>query len=197
MGILEVKNVNKRFGGLQALGDVNLSVAEHSVHAIIGPNGAGKSTLLNVLIGKLIPDTGSVLFDGHSVLGRKPYQINQMGISRVFQTPEIFGDLTVLENMMIPIFAMEKGALSYLLGKLSWLGEISYSVYLNHLALLLLARTFLTGINPLLFIAIYLAAVLICSHLTYVYVEGPARRAIRKLAEHPTPAKPHRQPRVL
>lgn len=110
MGILEVKNVNKRFGGLQALGDVNLSVAENTVHALIGPNGAGKSTLLNVLIGKLIPDTGSVMFDGQSVLGRKPYEINQMGISRVFQTPEIFGDLTVLENMMIPIFARRDGA---------------------------------------------------------------------------------------
>ena len=60
MGILEVKDVNKNFGGLQALGNVNLSIAENSVHAIIGPNGAGKSTLLNVLIGKLIPDTGSV-----------------------------------------------------------------------------------------------------------------------------------------
>ena len=90
MGILEVKGVNKRFGGLQALGDVNLSVAENTVHAIIGPNGAGKSTLLNVLVGKLIPDTGSVMFDGQSVLGRKPHEINQMGISRVFQTPEIF-----------------------------------------------------------------------------------------------------------
>ncbi len=110
MGILEVKNVNKRFGGLQALGDVNLSVAEHSVHAIIGPNGAGKSTLLNCLIGKLIPDTGSVMFDGQSVLGRKPYQINQMGISRVFQTPEIFSELSVIENMMIPIFAKRDGA---------------------------------------------------------------------------------------
>jgi branched-chain amino acid transport system ATP-binding protein len=110
MGILEVKNVNKRFGGLQALGDMNLSVEENSCHAIIGPNGAGKSTLLNCLIGKLIPDTGSVMFDGQSVLGRKPYEINQMGISRVFQTPEIFGDLTVLENMMIPIFARRDGA---------------------------------------------------------------------------------------
>ncbi|WP_371224410.1 ABC transporter ATP-binding protein [Roseovarius sp. 2305UL8-3] len=110
MGILEVKNVNKRFGGLQALGDVNLSVEDQSVHAIIGPNGAGKSTLLNCLVGKLIPDTGSVMFDGQSVLGRKPYEINQMGISRVFQTPEIFGDLTVLENMMIPIFAKRDGA---------------------------------------------------------------------------------------
>jgi branched-chain amino acid transport system ATP-binding protein len=110
MGILEVKDVNKRFGGLQALGDVNLSIAENSVHAIIGPNGAGKSTLLNCLVGKLIPDTGSVMFDGQSVLGRKPFEINQMGISRVFQTPEIFGDLTVLENMMIPCFAKRDGA---------------------------------------------------------------------------------------
>ncbi|SFA97528.1 amino acid/amide ABC transporter ATP-binding protein 1, HAAT family [Poseidonocella pacifica] len=110
MGILEVKNVNKRFGGLQALGDVNLSVVENSCHAIIGPNGAGKSTLLNCLVGKLIPDTGSVMFDGQSVLGRTPYQINQMGISRVFQTPEIFGDLTVIENMMIPCFAKRDGS---------------------------------------------------------------------------------------
>ncbi|OBY28219.1 ABC transporter ATP-binding protein [Leisingera sp. JC1] len=110
MGILEVKDVGKRFGGLQALSDVNLSVQENSVHAIIGPNGAGKSTLLNCLVGKLIPDTGSVMFDGQSVLGRAPYEINQMGISRVFQTPEIFGDLTVLENMMIPCFAKRDGA---------------------------------------------------------------------------------------
>ena len=110
MGILEVKNVGKRFGGLQALSEVNLSVKENSVHAIIGPNGAGKSTLLNCLVGKLIPDTGSVMFDGQSVLGRKPFEINQMGISRVFQTPEIFGDLTVLENMMIPCFASRDGA---------------------------------------------------------------------------------------
>lgn len=110
MGILEVKNVGKRFGGLQALSEVNLSVKENTVHAIIGPNGAGKSTLLNCLVGKLIPDTGSVMFDGQSVLGRAPYEINQMGISRVFQTPEIFGDLTVLENMLIPCFAKRDGA---------------------------------------------------------------------------------------
>ena len=112
MGILEVKNVGKRFGGLQALGDVNLSVKEATVHAIIGPNGAGKSTLLNCLVGKLIPDTGSVMFDGHSVLGRSPHEINQMGISRVFQTPEIFGELSVLENVMIACFAKRDGAYS-------------------------------------------------------------------------------------
>lgn len=110
MGILEVRDVSKRFGGLKALWDVNLSVAENSVHAIIGPNGAGKSTLLNCLVGKLVPDTGSVMFAGQSVLGRKPYEINQMGISRVFQTPEIFTELTVLENVLIPCFARRDGA---------------------------------------------------------------------------------------
>ncbi len=110
MGILEVKGVGKRFGGLQALGNVNLSVQEQTVHAIIGPNGAGKSTLLNCFVGKLIPDEGSVLFDGQSLLGRTPHEITQMGVSRVFQTPEIFGDLTVMENMMIPCFAKRDGA---------------------------------------------------------------------------------------
>ncbi|MEM9279343.1 MAG: ABC transporter ATP-binding protein [Pseudomonadota bacterium] len=110
MGILEVTNVNKRFGGLQALKDVNLSVQEGTVHAIIGPNGAGKSTLLNCFIGKLEPDTGSVMFDGHSLLGIKPHEINQLGVSRVFQTPEIFGDLTVFENVLIPCFAKRDGS---------------------------------------------------------------------------------------
>ena len=110
MGILEVQNVNKSFGGLKALQNVNLSVEEGTIHAIIGPNGAGKSTLLNCFVGKLVPDTGSVTFNGQSLLGKKPYDINQMGVSRVFQTPEIFGDLTVFENVMIPCFAKRDGA---------------------------------------------------------------------------------------
>ncbi|MGI9351644.1 MAG: ABC transporter ATP-binding protein [Rhizobiaceae bacterium] len=110
MGILEITNVNKRFGGLQALKDVNLSVEEGTVHAIIGPNGAGKSTLLNCLVGKLDPDTGTVMFDGHSLLGLKPHKINQLGVSRVFQTPEIFTDLSVFENVLIPCFAKRDGS---------------------------------------------------------------------------------------
>ncbi|MEL6426550.1 MAG: ATP-binding cassette domain-containing protein, partial [Pseudomonadota bacterium] len=77
MGILEVQNVNKRFGGLQALNNVNLNVEAGSVHAIIGPNGAGKSTLLNCFVGKLTPDTGTVMFNGQSLLGIKPHEINQ------------------------------------------------------------------------------------------------------------------------
>ncbi|MEX2519300.1 MAG: ABC transporter ATP-binding protein [Paracoccaceae bacterium] len=110
MGILSVQNVNKRFGGLQALNDVNLEVRQGTVHAIIGPNGAGKSTLLNCFVGRLIPDTGSVVFDGVSLIGLKPHEINQSGVTRVFQTPEIFGELTLLENVMIPAFAKRDGA---------------------------------------------------------------------------------------
>ena len=108
--ILSVKNVNKRFGGLKALDEVNLEVEEGTVHAIIGPNGAGKSTLLNCFIGRLEPDTGSVMFDGVSLLGIKPHEINQAGVSRVFQTPEVFGDLSLIENVMIPAFASRDGA---------------------------------------------------------------------------------------
>lgn len=110
MGILEVKNVNKSFGGLKALNNVNLDIEEGTIHAIIGPNGAGKSTLLNCFVGKLVPDTGTVMFNGQSLLGIKPHEINQTGVSRVFQTPEIFGDLTVEENVLISCFAKRDGA---------------------------------------------------------------------------------------
>lgn len=110
MSILSVENINKRFGGLQALNDVNLEIEAGTVHAIIGPNGAGKSTLLNCFVGRLEPDTGTVTFDGKSLLGIKPHEINQTGVSRVFQTPEIFGELTLLENVMIPAFARRDGA---------------------------------------------------------------------------------------
>jgi branched-chain amino acid transport system ATP-binding protein len=112
LSILEIKGVSKRFGGLKALDNVNIAIKEDSVHAIIGPNGAGKSTLLNCLVGKLTPDEGTVTFKGASLIGRKPYQINQLGISRVFQTPEIFGDLTVMENILIPLLAKRDGSFS-------------------------------------------------------------------------------------
>ncbi|MXN66908.1 ATP-binding cassette domain-containing protein [Stappia sp. GBMRC 2046] len=109
MGILSVKDVNKNFGGLRALSHVNLDVEEGTVHAIIGPNGAGKSTLLNCFVGRLEPDSGSVTFADRSLLGIRPYQINQIGIARVFQTPEIFADLTLIDNVMIPAFAKRDG----------------------------------------------------------------------------------------
>ena len=110
MSILTVSDVNKSFAGLKALNAVNLEIEAGTVHAIIGPNGAGKSTLLNCFVGRLVPDTGSVEFDGKSLLGIKPHEINQVGVARVFQTPELFTELTVLENVMIPAFARFDGA---------------------------------------------------------------------------------------
>ncbi|WP_332813035.1 ABC transporter ATP-binding protein [Ramlibacter sp.] len=113
MSILHVKGVSKSFAGLKALNDVNLAVEEGSVHAIIGPNGAGKSTLLNCFVGRLAPDSGSVTFDGKSLVGLAPHEINQTGVARVFQTPEIFGDLSVLENVVIPALARRDGAFAF------------------------------------------------------------------------------------
>ena len=108
--ILKVKNVNKNFGGLRALHNLNLKVKKGAVHAIIGPNGAGKSTMLNCFVGRLAPDSGSVEFNGQSLLGLKPHEINQVGIARVFQTPEIFEDLNLLDNIVIPSLAKHDGS---------------------------------------------------------------------------------------
>jgi branched-chain amino acid transport system ATP-binding protein len=108
--VLHVADVQKSFGGLKALSDIDLMVQEGTTHAIIGPNGAGKSTLLNVCIGRIAPDSGAVVFDGQVLTGKKPHEINQMGVARVFQTPEIFPDLTLLQNVMVPAFAKRDGA---------------------------------------------------------------------------------------
>ncbi len=109
MAALEVSGLKKSFGGLKALNDVNLTVQFGTVHAIIGPNGAGKSTLLNSFVGRLIPDEGSVVFNGISLVGLQPHQINQAGVVRVFQTPEIFGELSLLDNVLIPAFSHRDG----------------------------------------------------------------------------------------
>lgn len=110
MEMLKVTGVGKRFGGLKALNNVNLKVEQGTVHAIIGPNGAGKSTLLNCFVGRLTPDEGTVNFLGQSLIGMEPHAINQAGVARVFQTPEIFSDLTLLENVMMPALASRDGS---------------------------------------------------------------------------------------
>ena len=109
MLILDVYHVSKAFGGLQALQDVNLKVEEGTIHSLIGPNGAGKSTLLNVLTGMLKPDHGSVVFSGKPLQDVSPHAINQLGIARVFQTPAIFPELSLLENVTIPALAARDG----------------------------------------------------------------------------------------
>lgn len=111
--ILTIDGVNKTFGGLHALSDVNLEIEEGETHAIIGPNGAGKSTLLNCCIGRLIPDNGTVTFNNRNMIGMAAHDINHAGMVRVFQTPEIFPELSLLDNVMIPALAKRDGTFKF------------------------------------------------------------------------------------
>ncbi len=110
MALLEVSDVSVRFGGVQALSAVDLGVEEGSIHCIIGPNGAGKSTLVNVLTGRLRPDQGDVVFGGESLIGAKPFRIQQQGIARVFQSPAIFPELTLVDNVAVARLAKRDGS---------------------------------------------------------------------------------------
>jgi branched-chain amino acid transport system ATP-binding protein len=110
--VLHIDDVHKSFAGLHALSDINMEIRQDETHAIIGPNGAGKSTLLNVCVGRLEPNRGRVLFGGVTLTGKQPHEINQLGVARVFQTPEILEDLTLIENVMIAMLSKRDGAFS-------------------------------------------------------------------------------------
>lgn len=98
--ILRLHNISKKFRGTEALADVSLEIPEVSIVGLIGPNGAGKSTLLNIINGILPPDGGEIFFNDKSLIGLKPHQIAQLGVARVFQTPTVFRNMTVLENLL-------------------------------------------------------------------------------------------------
>jgi ABC-type branched-subunit amino acid transport system ATPase component/ABC-type branched-subunit amino acid transport system permease subunit len=99
--LLKVDQVLMQFGGLKALNNVDLNVAERSVHGLIGPNGSGKSTMMNVLTGIYRPTAGQVQFDGVAITGRTPSQIALGGIARTFQNVQLFGEMTATENVLV------------------------------------------------------------------------------------------------
>ncbi len=99
--ILEVQNLRKFFGGLRAIDQLDFVVAKGKIKSIIGPNGAGKTTLFNLLTGIIPPTAGTVLFAGKTLNGLKPHVIARLGIGRTFQNLELFGNMTVLENVMV------------------------------------------------------------------------------------------------
>jgi branched-chain amino acid transport system permease protein len=99
--LLQVDKVLMQFGGLKALNQVDLNVAERSVHGLIGPNGSGKSTMMNVLTGIYKPTAGTVQFDGVAISGRTPSQIALGGIARTFQNVQLFGEMTATENVLV------------------------------------------------------------------------------------------------
>ena len=99
--ILEVEEVGMVFGGLMALINIHFNAKEGMVKAIIGPNGAGKTTLFNIITGTFSPTEGVVRFRGKPIQKLKAHEIAELGISRTFQTIELFGNMTVLENVMV------------------------------------------------------------------------------------------------
>ena len=99
--LMEVRDLGKRFGGVQALLGVSFSIAKGEIYGLIGPNGAGKTTLFNLLTGIYAPDQGSFLFAGEDITGLKPDRIAKAGIARTFQNIRLFANLSALENVMI------------------------------------------------------------------------------------------------
>jgi branched-chain amino acid transport system ATP-binding protein len=101
MNVLEVRGVSKRFGSLQAVRDVSLTVKKGELRAIIGPNGAGKTTFFNLISGAFPPVTGTIMFDGRDITALPAHKRVTLGIARTFQITEIFPELTVFDNVRI------------------------------------------------------------------------------------------------
>ena len=98
--LLELDQVDKSFGGLRVIADLDLVVNEHEIVSVIGPNGAGKTTLFNLITGLYHPDSGEIRLEGRNLVGLQPHVITGLGIARTFQTLRLFLNMTVKENVM-------------------------------------------------------------------------------------------------
>jgi len=101
MALLQTTDVVKRFGGLVAVNKISISLEQGRIASIIGPNGAGKTTFFNTLTGIYKPDEGQINFNDRSLIGLRPDQVSERGISRTFQNIRLFGAMTVLENILV------------------------------------------------------------------------------------------------
>lgn len=99
--ILELKNIDKNFGGVKAINNANLSVKKGEVFGLIGPNGAGKTTLFNIISGAYKPSAGEIIFDGKDITKLNQLQITRLGVARTFQNIRLFASMSVLENVLI------------------------------------------------------------------------------------------------
>jgi len=99
--MLKIKDLNKSFGGLKAVNNVNLQVSKGSITGLIGPNGAGKTTLFNTIAGLFAPEKGDIYLEEKNIAGLKPHELFNMGVLRTFQIAHEFSSLTVLENLMM------------------------------------------------------------------------------------------------
>ena len=110
--LLEVQAILMQFGGLKALNSVDLAVMPGTIHGLIGPNGSGKSTMMNVLTGIYVPTGGDILLEGVSLVGKKSPEIAAAGIARTFQNVQLFGELTLIENIMVGLHHTYAGSLA-------------------------------------------------------------------------------------
>ena len=116
MPLLQIAELTKEFGGLKALRDLTMRVDEGEIVSLIGPNGAGKTTLFNCITGTMPPDRGSVRFRGEEIVGLPPHAVARRSISRTFQHIRVFGQMSVLENVMVGLdFKGRTGIFSALL----------------------------------------------------------------------------------
>lgn len=99
--LLEIDHLNLSFGGLKACNDVTIHMQANQINGLIGPNGAGKTTFFNLISGVYKPDSGTIRFDGTEIQGKKPYQINELGIARTYQVINLFRKMSVVENVMV------------------------------------------------------------------------------------------------
>jgi branched-chain amino acid transport system ATP-binding protein len=109
--LLSLENITMKFGGVTALGEVNLEVKKGEILALIGPNGAGKTTVFNVVTGVYKPTSGTITFAGTVINKQKRFEITQMGIARTFQNIRLWGDMTTLENVITATDAHKKSGL--------------------------------------------------------------------------------------
>ena len=101
MNILEIKKLNKHFGGLHAVNNVSFDVKKGTIKTIIGPNGAGKTTLFNLIAGNLALTSGEIFFNNKNITGLKPFEISYKNVSRTFQNIKLYPGFSVLETVMV------------------------------------------------------------------------------------------------
>ncbi len=118
--VMTVEDISKAFGGIQALQGVSFRIEAGHIHAVIGPNGAGKTTLFNIITGAYAPDAGRVVYDGREIQGLRVHDIVSMGISRTFQNVELFGSLTVLENVLVGGHVRTRCGFLAAIGRFPW-----------------------------------------------------------------------------
>jgi branched-chain amino acid transport system ATP-binding protein len=113
MTLLETRELTKSFGALKAVNKVSLSIPKGAIEALIGPNGAGKTTLINLITKHLTPDSGNVLFKGEDISNLSPHLICQRGLGRSFQRINIFGRLTVFQNIQVAVVSHQKRGFNF------------------------------------------------------------------------------------